>query len=100
MTTLPWHRSSILGEYAELHGAESRGRVSFALTVRCTMRSRLLLAAAAMLTLAACSESPSAPRSLKPSARSADESPGPDGTCRTGYQLATRADGTTVCEPE
>jgi hypothetical protein len=85
--------------HAELHGAESHGRVPFDSTVRCTMRSRLLLAAAALLTLAACSESATAPRSFKPTGRSADESPGPDGACRSGYELATRSDGTTVCVP-
>ena len=41
------------------------------------MRCRLLLAAAAMLTLAACSESSTAPRSLTPSVHSADVNPNP-----------------------
>jgi hypothetical protein len=65
------------------------------------MRHRLFLAAAALFTLAACSESPTAPapRTLTPGARSLEESPGPDGTCRNGYQLITRGDGTQYCEP-
>jgi len=64
------------------------------------MRTRLLLAAAALLALAACADSSTGPRSIKPQARSMDESPGPDGTCRTGYVIATRADGTVYCEPQ
>jgi hypothetical protein len=60
------------------------------------MRSRLLLAAAAMLTLAACSESSTAPRSMQPGARSLDENPGNE--CRSGYHVATRSDGTQYCE--
>jgi Spy/CpxP family protein refolding chaperone len=61
------------------------------------MRNRLLLAVAAMLTLAACSESTTAPRSIKPGVRSADENPGAE--CKSGYHVATRSDGTMVCEP-
>lgn len=57
------------------------------------MRSRLLLAAAALLTLAACSESPTAPRSLKPGTRSLDQV-----ECNSGYHVATRSDGTQYCE--
>ena len=60
------------------------------------MRSRLLLAAAAMLTLAACSESPTAPRSLTPGDPSLNQNTGPE--CRSGYFVATRSDGTTYCE--
>jgi hypothetical protein len=55
------------------------------------MRIRLLLAAAATLTLAACSASPTTPDRMTPGARANDE------TCRSGYHLATRDDGTTVC---
>lgn len=62
------------------------------------MHYRLLLAAAAMLTLAACSESPTAPRSLKPGARSLDYDPA-DG-CKSGYHVATRSDGTLDCVPD
>jgi nitrous oxide reductase accessory protein NosL len=58
------------------------------------MRFRLLLAVAATLTLAACSESPTSPRPLQPTKPSADEI-----TCRTGYQIATRADGSQYCAP-
>jgi hypothetical protein len=64
------------------------------------MRSRLLLATAAMLTLAACSESPTAPRAIAPGVRSSDLSPEPDGSCRSGYHGATRSDGTATCEPD
>ena len=58
------------------------------------MRIRLLLAAAAALTLAACSESPTSPR-MTPTGASKDEI-----TCRSGYHIATRDDGTQVCEPD
>jgi len=60
------------------------------------MRIRLLLAATAAVTLAACSESPTAPSQLSPNARpSADMI-----TCRSGYHIATRADGTEYCESD
>jgi hypothetical protein len=58
------------------------------------MRIRLILAAAATLALAACAESPSAPSSLQPGARTDDV------TCRSGYHVATRIDGTEVCESD
>jgi ABC-type glycerol-3-phosphate transport system substrate-binding protein len=60
------------------------------------MRIRLLLAAAATLALAACGES-TAPQknALRPSERSAD-----DITCRSGYHIATRVDGTQYCEDD
>ncbi|CAN5920367.1 hypothetical protein BH11GEM2_BH11GEM2_12150 [soil metagenome] len=58
------------------------------------MNIRILLAAAATLALAACAESPTATQSpLKPGARSADEI-----TCRSGYHVATRSDGSQYCE--
>ena len=57
------------------------------------MRIRLLLAAAATLTLAACGESSTAPQRLSPSGdASRDET-----TCRSGYHIATREDGTQYC---
>jgi hypothetical protein len=60
------------------------------------MRIRLILAAAATLALAACSESATAPRStLKPGARSSD-----DITCKSGYHVATRLDGTQYCDDD
>ena len=60
------------------------------------MRSRLILAAAATLALAACGESAStAPRSPSPGARAADVV-----ECRSGYHIATRADGTEYCAPD
>lgn len=58
------------------------------------MRIRLLLAAAATLALAGCSSSPTAP-ALQPGARSND-----DLTCRGGYHIATRDDGSTTCEAD
>ena len=58
------------------------------------MRIRLLLAAAAALTLAACSESSTSPR-MTPTGVSKDET-----TCRSGYHIATRDDGEQVCEPD
>jgi len=58
------------------------------------MRIRLLLAAAATLTLAACGESSTAPRLTPPPAQK-DET-----TCRSGYHIATRDDGTDYCEAE
>jgi ABC-type glycerol-3-phosphate transport system substrate-binding protein len=58
------------------------------------MRIRLLLAIAAAAALAACSGSPTAPH-MQAGARSND-----DGTCRSGYHIATRIDGTTGCEAD
>lgn len=58
------------------------------------MRIRLLLAAAAALTLAACADSSTAPR-LTPTGASRD-----DITCRSGYHIATRDDGTQYCEQD
>jgi hypothetical protein len=60
------------------------------------MRIRLLLAATAALTLAACGESPTAPHRISPAAKSAAD----DITCRSGYHIATRADGTEYCEED
>src|SRR3954470_3754491 len=59
------------------------------------MRTRFLFAAAAAaaLTLAACSDSSTAPR-LSPSNAAKDI------TCRSGYHIATRDDGTETCEPD
>jgi hypothetical protein len=58
------------------------------------MRIRLLLAtAAAAITLAACGESSTAPQKLSPADR-----PSADITCRSGYHIATRADGSEYCE--
>lgn len=59
------------------------------------MKIRILLAAAATLALAACADSPSATSPLTPGARSSD-----DITCRSGYHIATRADGTEYCEAD
>jgi hypothetical protein len=61
------------------------------------MRTRLLLAVAAVaatLTLAACSGSPTAPREIRPGGRTDYL------TCRSGYFIATRADGSEYCAPE
>lgn len=58
------------------------------------MRIRLFLAAAAALTLAACADSSTAPR-LTPTGAAKD-----DITCRSGYHIATRDDGTQTCEPD
>jgi uncharacterized lipoprotein YajG len=58
------------------------------------MRIRLLLAAAAALTLAACADSSTAPR-LTPTQASKDEV-----SCRSGYHIATRDDGSQGCESD
>jgi hypothetical protein len=58
------------------------------------MRTRLLLLAAAALTLAACSDSTTTPR-LSPAKVSKDEI-----TCRSGYHIATRDDGSQSCEAD
>jgi nitrous oxide reductase accessory protein NosL len=58
------------------------------------MRIRLLLAAAATLALAACSDASSAPQ-LSPAKVSKDEI-----TCRSGYHIATRDDGSQYCETD
>jgi hypothetical protein len=57
------------------------------------MRIRLLLAAAAALTVAACSDSSTSPR-MTPAGATKDEI-----TCRSGYHIATRDDGTQECVP-
>lgn len=59
------------------------------------MRFRIAVACAAALALAACSESSTAPTKLSPGSRSSEI-----GTCRSGYHIATRSDGTTYCEPD
>ena len=59
------------------------------------MRMRMLLALGVTLALSACGGSSTAPQTLQPGARSSDEI-----TCRSGYHLATRADGTQSCEPD
>jgi hypothetical protein len=60
------------------------------------MRIRLLLAATAAVTLAACSESSTAPHQLSPNGRNSEIGI----TCRSGYHIATREDGTEYCEPD
>lgn len=61
------------------------------------MKIRVLLAAAATLALAACADSPTAAPSspLAPGARSSD-----DISCRSGYHVATRSDGSQYCEED
>jgi len=58
------------------------------------MTIRILLAAAATLALAACADSPTAAPSspLTPGTRSSDNI-----SCRSGYHVATRADGSEYC---
>ena len=59
------------------------------------MRIRILLALTATLALAACGGSSTAPQKAQPGSRSSDEI-----TCRSGYHIATHADGTQSCEPD
>jgi hypothetical protein len=59
------------------------------------MRIRLLLAAAAAAALAACSDSSTSPRPMAPA-----DKPAADISCRSGYHIATRVDGTEGCEPD
>ena len=59
------------------------------------MRIRLLLAIGATIALAACGESTTAPQTMRPGARTSDLT-----ECRSGYHVATRADGTESCEPD
>jgi hypothetical protein len=60
------------------------------------MKLRILLAAAATLALAACADSPTGTQSpLTPGARSSD-----DISCRSGYHVATRSDGSEYCEAD
>ena len=60
------------------------------------MKIRILLAAAATLALAACADSPTGTQSsLTPTTRSSD-----DIECRSGYHVATRADGSEYCEAD
>jgi hypothetical protein len=60
------------------------------------MRIRLLLAATAAITLAACSDSSTAPHQLSPDRSTKDIGI----TCRSGYHIATRDDGTQYCEAD
>ena len=60
------------------------------------MRARLLFGLAATIAVAGCSDLSSAPQQARPGVRSADDIL----TCRSGYHIATRADGTTYCEPD
>jgi hypothetical protein len=60
------------------------------------MRIRLLLAAAATLTLAACGESSTTPSRVSPG----DKASRDEITCRSGYHIATREDGTQYCTPD
>lgn len=67
------------------------------------MRHRLLLAVsatAALLSLAACADSTTAPRRFEPGTLRKDMFPGPDGSCRSGYHVAMRSDGVQVCEED
>jgi hypothetical protein len=59
------------------------------------MRLRLVLIVGVTLAIAACSESTTAPRTVRPAARSAELI-----ECRSGYHIATRDDGTESCEPD
>lgn len=59
------------------------------------MRIRLFLVIGATLALGACGESATAPQTLRPGARSADVI-----SCRSGYHVATRADGSEYCEAD
>jgi hypothetical protein len=58
------------------------------------MRIRLILAAAATLALAACGGASTAPGTMRPGERTNDL------TCRSGYHVATRADGSEYCEAD
>ena len=60
------------------------------------MRIRLLLAATAAITLAACSDSSTAPHEMSPGRSAKDIGI----TCRSGYHIATREDGTQYCEAD
>ncbi|MEO5817999.1 MAG: hypothetical protein ABIT20_22210 [Gemmatimonadaceae bacterium] len=59
------------------------------------MRIRIIVAVAATIVLAGCGESSTAPQTMRPGARAADII-----ECRSGYHVATRADGTESCEPD
>ena len=59
------------------------------------MQMRLLLALSGVLMLAACGESATSPTRLKPTGPAKYEI-----TCRSGYHIATRDDGSQVCEPD
>jgi hypothetical protein len=54
-----------------------------------------MLAIGATIALAACGESTTAPKTMHPAARTSDLL-----ECRSGYHVATRADGTESCEPD
>ena len=59
------------------------------------MRIRIIVALTVTLALAACGGSTTAPQTMRPGARSSDIV-----SCRSGYHIATRADGTEYCEAD
>jgi hypothetical protein len=59
------------------------------------MRIRIVVAVAA-LALGACSEASTAPRQMAPTEPRMEEGL----TCRSGYHVATRLDGTEYCEED
>lgn len=58
------------------------------------MRVRLLLAAAVTTILAGCGDAATAPHRMTPTG------PSRDITCRSGYHIATRDDGSQYCEAD
>ncbi|CAN5310746.1 hypothetical protein BH09GEM1_BH09GEM1_18670 [soil metagenome] len=56
---------------------------------------RIVFAVAATLALAACADSTTPSSPLTPGTRSSD-----DITCRSGYHVATRSDGSQYCEAD
>ncbi|MEP6617701.1 MAG: hypothetical protein ABJE47_00240 [bacterium] len=60
------------------------------------MRLRFLFAAAATLALAACGDSSTGPQQMRTGTRASDD----DITCRSGYHIATRDDGSQYCEED
>lgn len=59
------------------------------------MKIRVLFAVAATLAIAACADSATPSSPLTPGTRSSD-----DITCRSGYHVATRSDGSQYCEAD
>jgi hypothetical protein len=83
-----WQSSSPMASVAD--DGRDQTRLSYRPRGLSPMRIRLFLVAATALTLAACSESSTSPR-LTPSGASKTI------TCRSGYHIATRDDGTEYC---
>jgi hypothetical protein len=61
---------------------------------------KLLLLALVFVGVSCSDTTAPAPRRITPSDAAKTEYPGPDGTCRSGYSVATGHNGETICVPD